>query len=240
MSPRKHANDPPAAVLKAGAELRAPRAAGIAGLLFSALFIFSLVAARPPASAAQSGAALATWYAGESQVMLAIVGLYTIPFAGIAFLWFIGVVRDRIGRREDRLFSTVFLGSGLLFVAMLFASAAGASALALRLDVIGPQPLDPGVILFSQALTNAFLYVYAARAAGVFMIVTSSIALRTRTIPRWVALVGYLIAALLLLSVRYFEVIMLLFPLWVTLLSIFMLVTPPEESGEAEPELAAP
>ena len=113
MSPMHAPEGRPEVVIKAGEELRAPRAAGVAGLLFSALFIFSLVAARPPASQAQSGEALATWYAGESQVMLAIVGLYTIPFAGIAFLWFIGVVRDRIGRREDRLFSTVFLGSGL-------------------------------------------------------------------------------------------------------------------------------
>ena len=47
-----------------------------------------------------------------------------VPFAGIAFLWFIGVVRDRIGEREDKFFATVFLGSGLLFVAMLFAAAA--------------------------------------------------------------------------------------------------------------------
>ena len=47
-----------------------------------------------------------------------------IPFAGIAFLWFIGVLRDRIGEREDRFFATVFLGSGLLFVAMLFVAAA--------------------------------------------------------------------------------------------------------------------
>jgi hypothetical protein len=40
--------------------------------------------------------------------------------AGIAFLWFIGVIRDHLGDREDRFFATVFLGSGLLFVAMLF------------------------------------------------------------------------------------------------------------------------
>ena len=49
------------------------------------------------------------------------MGLYLVPFAGIAFLWFIGVVRDRIGEREDKFFATVFFGSGLLFVAMLFA-----------------------------------------------------------------------------------------------------------------------
>lgn len=33
--------------------------------------------------------------------------------AGIAFLWFIGVIRDRSGAHEDRFFATVFLGSGL-------------------------------------------------------------------------------------------------------------------------------
>jgi hypothetical protein len=225
-------------VVRAGEELRAPRAAGVAGLLFSALFIFSLIAARPPA--AQSGEALANWYARESQVTLAAVGLYAIPFAGIAFLWFIGVVRDRIAGREDRLFSTVFLGSGLLFVAMLFASAASASAMALRLDVVGSQPLDASVIQFAQALTYAFLYVYAARAAGVFMIVTSTIALRTKSVPRWVSLVGYVIAVLLLLSIRYFQLIMVLFPIWVTLLSVFILITPPMGGADAEGKADGP
>jgi len=49
-----------------------------------------------------------------------------LPFAGIAFLWFIGVLRDRLGELEDRFFATVFLGSGLLFLAMLFASCSSA------------------------------------------------------------------------------------------------------------------
>jgi hypothetical protein len=232
---QKRSAAPPDAVAKTRAELRAPRAAGVAGLLFSALFIFSLVAARPPAG--QSAESLARWYAGGSQVLLGAVGLYAIPFAGIAFLWFIGVVRDRIAGREDRLFSTVFLGSGLLFVAMLFTAAASASAMALRLDIVSSQPLNAGVIQFAQALTNAFLYVYAARAAGVFMIVTSTIALRTKSVPRWVSVVGYIIAALLLLSIRYFELIMLLFPLWVTLLSIFFLITPPVAAAEVPGEV---
>ena len=46
-----------------------------------------------------------------------------MPFAGIAFLWFIGVVRDGFGRFEDKFFSTVFIGSGLLFLAMMFVAA---------------------------------------------------------------------------------------------------------------------
>ena len=47
-----------------------------------------------------------------------------MPFAGIAFLWFIGVVRDGFGRFEDKFFSSVFIGSGLLFLAMMFVASA--------------------------------------------------------------------------------------------------------------------
>ena len=59
--------------------------------------------------------------AGSPRLRLAAL---LMPFAGISFLWFIGVVRDGLGRYEDRFFASVFLGSGLLFLAMLFASSA--------------------------------------------------------------------------------------------------------------------
>ena len=65
----------------------------------------------------------------ESSRRLIRWALQLVPFAGIAFLWFIGVVRDQLGDVEDRLFSTVFLGSGLLFLAMLFAGGAVAGGL---------------------------------------------------------------------------------------------------------------
>jgi hypothetical protein len=227
----RHLDQEAPVIDEVGKELRAPRAAGVAGLLFSALFTFSLLAARPPSI--RTGDALAKWYSGGSQGIVVFVGLYAIPFAGIAFLWFIGAVRDRIAVREDKLFSTVFIGSGLLFVAMLFSAAATASAMALRFDTLGAQqPLDTGVLVFIQAMTAALLYVYAARAAGVFVIVTSTIALRQKAVPKWVSLLGYGIALLLLLSLRYFQLIIMLFPLWVSILSIFILVTPPRVDAE--------
>ena len=65
------------------------------------------------------------------------IALNLVPFAGIAFLWFIGVLRDRIGEHEDRFFATVFLGSGLLFVAMIFVAAAITGA------VIGDETSSP-------------------------------------------------------------------------------------------------
>ena len=217
--------NPAASAKLAQQELRAPRAAGIAGLLFAILFAAALLLLRPPIFA--SDLQLVTWYTDTARSTVSLVGLYVIPFAGIAFLWFIGVVNDRIGRREDRFFSTVFLGSGLLFVSMLFAAAASVSAIALRADArLSVAAVDAGVLQFALAVTNAFLYVYAARTAGVFMIVTSTIAWRTRSVPSWVAMVGYLIAALLLLTLRYFQLLIMLFPAWVALLSVFILATP--------------
>jgi hypothetical protein len=222
-------------VQEAREELRTPRAAGVAGLVFSVLFMVSLLLTVPLGG--RFGSAMPTWYTSGDSSIIVFIGSYATPFAGIAFLWFIGVVRDRIGRRDDRLFSTVFLGSGVLFIAMLFAASATASAMALRIKAFGAStPADPAVVQWAQALTSAFLFVYAARAAGVFMIVTSTIAWRTRSVPRWVAVTGYVVAALLLLSLHYFELVIMLFPMWVALLSVFILLTP--EQGDLDDEAA--
>ena len=113
--------------LRAGRSLKTPRAAALAGIIFSVLLISAMVLLRVsvPAHPSVPGA----WLTDSRRRTAVAVALNLIPFAGIAFLWFIGVVRDRIGEREDRLFATVFLGSGLLFVAMLFVGAAVAGGL---------------------------------------------------------------------------------------------------------------
>ena len=114
----------------ARSKLTTPRAAAVAGILFAVLLITSLMLIRLaiPADPREAG----QWLAGNvSPIELALT---LLPFAGIAFLWFIGVVRDRLGEYEDRLFATVFLGSGLLFLAMLFASAALAGGILIAYD----------------------------------------------------------------------------------------------------------
>src|SRR5438552_15996484 len=102
--------------------LKTPRAAAVAGIIFAVLFTTSIVLIRLAIPEELSGTATAAWLQGNiSPVTLALT---LVPFAGIAFLWFMGVVRDRLGKLEDQFFSTVFFGSGLLFLAMMFASAA--------------------------------------------------------------------------------------------------------------------
>ena len=173
--------------------IRSPRAAAVAGIAFSVLLTVALALVR---SAAPSDPRTAgDWLADGGRRKAVLVALNLLPFAAIAFLWFIGVVRDRIGDGEDRLFATVFLGSGLLFVAMMLSAAALAGGLLFTADDNAIAASQPAIWAFGRRITNTLLNVYAMRMAAVFIVSTTTLAVRLRLIPRWLAVVGYIAAA---------------------------------------------
>jgi hypothetical protein len=218
--------------------LTTPRAAAVAGILFSILLIVSLVLIRlaVPADPREAG----HWLAGDMRPVELALNL--LPFAGIAFLWFIGVVRDRLGDYEDQLFATVFLGSGLLFLAMLFASAALAGGVVIASGA-SPSALSSSETYgFARATTYVILNTYAIKMAGVFMISTGTLFLRTKVTPRWMALLGYVLALLLLVSISHASWIFVVFPLWILLISIYILIENYRRGPDAavsEPDAAA-
>ena len=214
------------------ARLTTPRAAAIAGILFSVLLITSLVLLRlsVPADPHDAG----EWLVGNSRSIE--IALNLLPFAGIAFLWFIGVVRDRLGEHEDRFFATVFLGSGLLFLSMLFASAALAGGIIIAYSASPAALVNSDAYGFARAATYVTLNTYAIKMAGVFMISTCTLFLRTRVTPRWMALLGYALALLLLVSISRFSWVILVFPLWILLISVQILIENfRKKSGGVEP-----
>ena len=166
----------------------------------------------------EAGAWLKT---GSKTIALA---LHLVPFAGIAFLWFIGVLRDRLGKLEDRFFATVFLGSGLLFLAMLFASAALGGGIVTAYTAKPAELLGSPTFTFARAATYEVMNLYAVKMAAVFMVSTSTLAIRTGFFARWLAFLGYACALFLLLSGRYVEWVLMLFPMWVLLISIYILI----------------
>lgn len=210
--------------------LTAPRAAAIAGILFSILLIASIILLRlsVPANPLEAG----EWL--QTRANTVALALNLVPFAGIAFLWFIGVLRDRLGEREDRFFATVFLGSGLLFLAMLFFSAAVVGGIIIAYTADSQRLLGSGTFTFARAITYEIMNIYAIKMAGVFMIVTSTLAIRTGFIARWIAWLGYAVALLLLFSSRYIEAILLVFPLWVLLTSGYILIDNLRQPSPAE------
>ncbi len=157
-----------------------------------------------------------------------LVALNLVPFAGIAFLWFVGVLRDRIGAREDRFFATVFLGSGLLFVAMMFVAAAiGGGVIA---EASSGTP-GPGTLALGRNITGILLNVYAMRMAAVFTLTTVTIARRTAIVSRWLTVAGLATALVLLVGTGISAWVELLFPAWILALSVDVLLVRPRQDA---------
>ncbi len=201
------------------AELQTPRAAAVAGLAFAILMgavAVILHGSVPP------GGDQASWMSDPAQRRQVAWALELVPFAGIAFLWFIGVIRARLGDREDRFFATAFLGSGLLFVAMLFTSSASLGALLVLYGDSGGLP--PDEVRLVSATSSILVATFGIRMAAVFTLVVTNLGRRTQIVPGWLQVVGYAVAvALLLAPPRTFWAV-LLFPAWVLLLSLHLLL----------------
>ena len=136
--------------------------------MFATLFITSLLLLRHHPASGSSPSEIADWYLQRNVRRLSVVGDYLAPFSGIAFLWFIAAIRGRIGAREDRFFATVFLGSGLLFVAMLFAGTAalGAPLAAIKFHRHLRQARTSSST--REGLAYSLIFVYGIRAAAVY------------------------------------------------------------------------
>jgi hypothetical protein len=199
---------------------RTRRSAAVAGIVSAVLLLASMTMVRIALGDGDPAALLGDAHR-RSMVRL---GLNLVPFAGIAFLWFIGVVREQIGEVEDRLFSTVFLGSGLLFLALLFLGAVTTTSL---VTLSAGQRVDTGVWDYGVGSTHTLVSVYAMRMAAVFTLSVSTLGLRTSAFPRWVSLLGYAAALVLLVAAGEHKWTQLVFPIWVLVLSVVILVTRP-------------
>jgi len=198
--------------------LKTPRAAAVAGIIFSALLITALVLLRLSTPAHPS--ATSVWLSDPGSRAEVAIALNLVPFAGIAFLWFIGVLRDRIGDREDRFFATVFLGSGLLFVAMLFVAAAIAGG---TIAIAGSRLPGADTLALSRNVSGGLLNVYAMRMAAVFTLSTVNIARHTRIVSGWLIIAGLVCAVALLIGIGISPWVELLFPAWILALSLDIL-----------------
>ena len=201
-------------------EIRTPRAAAVAGIAFAVLLgaVIILMYLALPGTGTRS-----TWITDTARRDRVSLAMQLTPYAGIAFLWFIGVIRSRLGHREDKLFATAFLGSGLLFVAMLFSASADVGALLSLYD--GPDSVSPEYVRQVGAVSSALLTTFGIRMAAVFTMVVTNLGRRAGIVPRWLVAVGFVVALVLLLAPPRTVWAVLLFPTWVLLLSLHLLLT---------------
>jgi hypothetical protein len=155
----------------------------------------------------------------ESSVVLVL-----IPFAGIAFLWFTGVMRDLLGELEDKFFATVFLGSGLIMVAMMFVWAAAYGAIFGTYQAVAGTSTDLDVFIYATAFTNEIIGNYFLRMAAVYMLSIGSLWTRSKAVPRWLSIVTYIVAFAFLFFAGGLRWARFIFPAWVLLVSVYILI----------------
>ena len=202
-------------------EVRSPRSAAIAGILFSLLTTTSMVLLYKSveASPAEIGSEwLKTWSTVSTVVLI------LVPFAGIAFLWFTGVIRDLLGDLEDKFFATVFLGSGIILVVMMFVWAAAYGAMFGTYQALAGALTDFDVFIYATAFTNEIIGNYFLRMAAVYMLSIGSLWTRTKVVPRWLSIVTYIVALPFLFFAGSLRWARFIFPAWVLLVSLYILI----------------
>ncbi|MER6027025.1 hypothetical protein [Streptomyces sp. NPDC001851] len=214
--------------------LETPRAAGLAGVVFALLFAAASVLLRLGIPEGV-GATTAGGFTDTGRRAALRAALALVPFAGIFFLWFLGAVRAYVGAAEDKFLGTAFLGSGLVFTAMMFGAAAAAQAVLAVGHPTGTAP-DP-VWDFGRHLAYTLMTAYATRMAAVFVSSLSVIGHRLGVLPRWLSVLGFLTALTLLFVASDVPWAELVFPAWSLLLSVHVIVA----SGRTgAPAAAAP
>jgi hypothetical protein len=201
-------------------QLTTPRAAAAVGVVFAVLFGATLILIRVKMPDGVGGST--EWLNSDRGAILTATIL--MPFAGISFLWFIAVVRDGFGRYEDRFFATVFLGSGLLFLAMMFVSTAVAAALVASNTSVTDPAAHAEVMAFGKMIVVSATKTYAIRMAAVFMASLATIWNKTGLMPRWLVILSYLVAVALLIAGDVSMWLTLAFPIWVLVVSALLLI----------------
>ncbi len=206
-------------------------AAAVAGIICAIGWSLSLrgLLAAPGIGAADDE--IASFYADPANGTAALVWLQVLVFSTIAFLWFVGVVRGRIGDREPKLFGTVFLGASILLAALLFLGATLLAAPAVLVALTDKAP-DPGSTSLLRAAAAAVLSVFLPRVATLVMFSTASLGRATGGLPRWLVLVTFGIGLYELVNVTVDTPTVFLVPAWIALVSVVLLVRHPAHAFE--------
>lgn len=215
--------EPIAEPVALGRAITTPKAAAIAGILFAAIFSIALVLLRTtvPADPADAG----QWLTDSSRREAVLTALSLVAGAGIVFLWEVGVLRDHFGASEDRFLATVFLGAAVLFVGMMFVAAAMSAGLIVAAEDHADQLVSSGAWTFVRQTIYQLMIEFGMRMAGVFTLITTMILFRARLAPRWLLVLGFVTAFVLMVLVSVIAWAELAFPVWMLALSAFVLVT---------------
>ena len=206
-------------------------AAAIAGIVCGIGWALALWGLLDAPGIDASDAEISAHYANTAAASQDVVWLQVLVVSTIAFLWFVGVIRGRLGDREPRLFGTVFFGSSILLAALLFVGTALLAAPAVLVSV-GHRAPDPAAVSVTRAVAAIILSVFAPRVATLVMLSTASLGRATGALPMWLVWLTYAAGIVEFVNVSIATPTVFLVPAWIALVSVVLLLRRPPQGFE--------
>jgi len=204
--------------------LRSIEAAAVAGLVFAVASITSLILLNLPPDLSGPDSEVAAWYSDAANRSSLTTGLSLSIVSAVSFLWFVAVIRRRVGDREDRFFATVFLGSGILLTGVMLTGTAALASPAVTIDLADGRVPDASTLAAMSGFGTTLMLVVLLRIQAVFVVSTSTLALRSGAFSRSLSYLGYGIALLMFFIPILTDPVGLAFPIWVGILSVALLI----------------
>jgi hypothetical protein len=191
------------------------------GVAFAAIFVVALLSFTRTPTIDASDAELTAYYSGDNQRLLQLGGLYLLPLAAVAFLWFVAALREWVvcsARPIDHVMSTVQMLSGVGFITLAFAAAGAATVVSLSSDQ-SALPIDATLARQFPLYGRTLLIVFGMRMAAMFVMSTAKIGHGAGLYPQWFVIGSAVVAAALFLVATLNVWLVLVFPLWILVLS---------------------
>ena len=204
---------------------RAAMLTAAVGIVFSVLFTVSLVLIAGVPLGHATDDEIRDYYSGENGALAATVGLYIMPFAGIAFLWFAVAMRAWASlstQTRSVLQSNLQFVSAVIFVVLIFVAAAAIAVVAATVSFT-PGRIDADIARQFPVFGVSLTLFFAMRMAAMFVFTTSAIGWSAGILPRWFAYAGFAVGGFLLLSASFTPFLVLLFPAWIIVLCVLLI-----------------
>jgi hypothetical protein len=206
---------------------RSIEAAALAGVAYSVLTVLALIRLSRFPSLDLGDEELAAWFDDDAHQAWLIGALSLASIGSIAFLWFVAVIRRRLGDLEDKFFSTVFLGSGIVYVAVWLVGAGALAAPAVAMVQLDAAAVSPASASLAGGIGSSLILVVAPRLQAVFIFSTSTVIMQSQVLPSWLAILGYVSGLMLFVFPLVTQPAGLVFPAWVFIVSVVMMVKRP-------------
>jgi len=206
------------------------RWSALAGVLFVALFAVALALSG---NTGDNPGEVTKWYADDGNQTKQFVAWFLYIGSAVAFLSFLGTLRDMLVRAEGGpgTLSALVFGPGIAFIA-LYVAAVSLFAAPAALAGDSDFKLDPNT---AQMFNNAgyLTLVSGVMLASILVLSASTAALRTGVLPAWLGWTGLVVAVVMLFAIFFIPI--LIFMAWVLVVSLLMVVTAWRVRGNAPP-----